>query len=228
LWVVECPEPRGCLSTGNTARALLAGDDAPQATGEMISADTVMVDLSGGVPTLAASAAPSLAASWLGYGQNPGFYEQEPPLSMFPAFAAAVGREAVEGPTYRTEVIRRALARIPRRTDSAPPHGKRPEEPPAVVRAKSLLFFYGLEDRYGPEVFRKATSAMLEARRGRGFAISDLIASFDQESGKYNTAEFVRLWMKHPGVPDEFRARYENSSGNASAVIGTKEKETLQ
>jgi aminopeptidase N len=42
-----------------------------------------------------------------------------------------------------------------------------------------------------------------------------LIAAFEQESHQ-NVAQFVRLWMKHPGVPAEFRARYENS--NASAV----------
>lgn len=224
LWVVECPDARGCFSSANPMSALLSGDDASQAsTAEMISSDTVMVDLSGGVPTLAVSAAPSLAASWLGYGQNPGFFEQVPPLTAFPAFAAALGREAVEGPAYRTQVIRRALARIPRSPEGQPARGKRPEEPAPVVRAKSLLFFYGLQDRYGADVFRKATTAMLEARRGRGFEISDLIASFDQESGQYNTAEFVRLWMKHPGVPEEFRARYEGNAtaGNGARVSGS-------
>src|SRR5206468_816459 len=156
--VVECPDERGCFNSANPMSALLAGENASQAsTAEMISSDTVMVDLSGGLPTLAASAAPSLAASWLGYGQNPGFYEQEPPLTAFPAFAAALGREAVEGPAYRTQVIRRALSRIPQNTETQGAHGKRPEEPAAVVRAKSFLFFYGLQDRYGADVFRKAT-----------------------------------------------------------------------
>ena len=71
--------------------------------------------------------------------------------------------------------------------------------------------------------FRKATTAMLDARRGRGFEISDLIASFDQETHQYNTAEFVRLWMKHPGVPEEFRARYESAAtaGNGARVSGS-------
>ena len=46
---------------------------------------------------MALATAPALAASWLGYGQNPGFYEQDPPLSAFPAFAAAVGDEALNG-----------------------------------------------------------------------------------------------------------------------------------
>jgi hypothetical protein len=212
LWIVECPAPRGCFSNATPLASLLLGEDASQRpTAELASSDTVLVDLSRGMPQLAAVAAPSLAASWLGYGQNPGFYEQVPPLSVFPAFAAAIGREALEGPAYRTALIRRALGRIPKRAETQNTAGKPKEEDLSVVRAKSFLFFYGLEDRYGPEVFRKATSHMLEARRGRGFDISDLIAAFDQETHQ-NTAEFVRMWMKRPGVPEDFRARYESNS----------------
>jgi hypothetical protein len=222
LWIVECPDARLCFSNADPTAALLLGEGERHApAAEMISSDTVLVDLSAGVPNAVASAAPSLAASWLGYGKNPGFYEQVPPLSLLPAFAAAVGSEAAEGPSYRTALIRRALGQIPRQPQSAPGH--RFEEPPEVVRAKSLLFFFALEDRYGPEVFHKATSAMLDLRRGRGFAISDLIASFDHETGQYDTATFVRLWMKHPGVPEAFRARYESSPTAPSGA-----KETLQ
>jgi len=218
LWIVECPQVQGCFSNAARTRSLLfATDAAEESHAEMISSDTVMVDLSGGDTALVASVAPSLAATWLGYGQNPGFYEQVPPLTAFPLFAAALGRQSVEGPAYRNEVIRRALSRIPRTEASKPERGKRPEEPPPVVRAKSFLFFYGLQDHYGADVFRRATTAMLDARGGRGFDISDLIASFDQESHQFTAAEFVRLWMKHPGVPDEFRARYENTASAAGS-----------
>jgi hypothetical protein len=212
LWIVECPDSRGCLSdTGGPVSSLLLGEDAAQPTAEMASVDTLMVDLSAGAPKLAAAVAPSLAASWLGYGQNPGFYEQVPPLSLLPAFAAAIGREALAGQSYRGDVIRRALSRIPRDSAARPAGTKMKEEDPNIVRAKSFLFFYALQDRYGQEVFRKAVTHMLEARRGRGFDISDLIAAFDQETHQ-NTAEFVRLWIKRPGVPDDFRARYESNS----------------
>jgi aminopeptidase N len=61
---------------------------------------------------------------------------------------------------------------------------------------------------------------MLSARQGRGFNLNDLIASFEEETHQ-NVAEFVRLWMKQPGVPDDFRAHYENSS--ASMAITSKE-----
>ena len=44
-----------------------------------------------------------------------------------------------------------------------------------------------------------------------GFDLDDLIAAFEEEAHQ-NVAEFVRLWMKRPGVPQDFRARYENSA----------------
>jgi hypothetical protein len=47
--------------------------------------------------------------------------------------------------------------------------------------------------------------------------LDDLIAAFEQETHQ-NVAAFVRLWMKHPSVPADFRARYENSA--AAATLG--------
>jgi hypothetical protein len=160
--------------------------------------------------------APSLAASWLGYGQNPGFYEQVAPLNALPAYAAALGRESIEGPPVREEMIRRALRFIPW---NAP---KQKTEDPSLLRAKSFLFFYALRERCGQEAFNSALSHMLSARRGRGFNLSDLIAAFEQETHQ-NVAEFVRLWMKHPGVPDEFRARHES----VSAAVPASSKEDV-
>jgi hypothetical protein len=205
-WIVECPVVAGCFTNFNPTTAKLLGEDEKEpTTAEMVSQDTIVVDMSGGTAALAVSAAPSLASSWLGYAQNPGFYEQDPPLSVFPAFAASVGREAAEGADSRAEAIRRVLRLIPAKME---PHA---EESPAVVRAKSLLFFYALQDKYGREVFRTAIQHMLYARRGRGFELSDLIAAFEQETHQ-NVAEFVRLWMKQPGIPDDFRTKYEPSA----------------
>jgi hypothetical protein len=214
LWVAECPQADTCFTQRDSAfERLTSLRDQPPAA-EMASLDTAMVDLNARSRNLAAVAAPSLAAGWLGYGQNPGFYDQVPPLTAFPAFAAAVGREAVEGPAVREQIVKRLLSVIPASPD---PH--QPDAPP-VLRAKSLLFFYALQDRYGKEVFRDALRHMLRARRGRGFSIVDLIAAFEEENHE-NVAEFVRLWMKHPGVPRDFRARYENST--ASAISNSKE-----
>jgi hypothetical protein len=181
-------------------------------SGEMISLNSAMIDSSPGLKKMALATAPALAASWLGYGQNPGFYEQDPPLSAFPAFAAAVGDEALSGASQRTETIRRALALVPK---NAPPSAK---EDAAALYAKSFLFFYALQDRYGPETFRKAVRHMLDARRNSGFNLDDLIAAFDQE-GHASTAAFVRLWMKHPGVPSDFRAKYENTAAQKNTSL---------
>ncbi len=215
-WIVECPVADGCFTNLNASTAkLLGGDEKAPISAEMVSLDTLMVDLSGGMPKLVVAAAPSLAASWLGYAQNPGYYEQEPPLSALPAFATEIGQEAALGSDTRTETIRRALQLIP---EKAVVHG--PEDP-TVVRAKSFLFFYALQDRYGREVFRKAINHMLYARRERGFELSDLIAAFEEETHQ-NAAEFVRMWMKRPGVPEEFRSRYQEPA----AATAQSEKET--
>jgi hypothetical protein len=210
LWIVECPVLTGCFSSSASAYSQLIYGANENSSAEMASIDTVMVDLTAGTPQIAA-AAPSLAASWLGYGRNPGFFEQDPPLSALPAFASARGREAAGGLESRAEIIRRVLRAIPAHALAAAP------EAPTVLRAKSFLFFYGLQDRFGPEVCNAALRHMLDARRGGGFSLDDLIAALEQES-RQNAAQFVRLWMKHPGVPDEFRARYEDSKPSAFNV----------
>jgi len=218
-WIVECPTATNCFPSLSRATARLLDEEEPQRTGvEMISQDTMVVDLTPGTSKLAVAAAPSLAASWLGYGQNPGFYEQQPPLSLLPPFAAALGRDAAAGTDSRAETIRRALRLVPA---SANPHQA---EDRAVVRAKSFLFFYALQDHFGREVFRKAIAHMLYARRERGFGLNDFIAAFEQESHQ-NTAEFVRKWMKHPGVPDEFRARYEGAAAPIARFHATSRLE---
>jgi len=206
LWMVECPVADNCFTTVASNYAQFISPPGSKLSAEMASVDTVMVDLRSGAPDIVAAVAPSLAASWLGYGQNPGFFEQTPPLSALPAFAASTGREAVIGSQVRTATIRRALSAVPLQAD---PHKS---EDAAVLRAKSVLFFFALQDRYGQDSFNKALSHMLYARRRGGFDLDDLIAAFEQETHQ-NVAEFVRRWMKHPGVPDDFRARYEITSG---------------
>jgi hypothetical protein len=209
LWIVECPVAEGCFSRRDSLFARLFEEPGQPITAEMASLDTVLADVSGGTSKIATTVAPSLAASWLGYGQNPGFYEQGAPLYALPAFAAALGRESVEGPSIRERTIRRALQFVPWNAS------KQKTEDAALLRAKSLLFFYALRERYGQEAFGNALRHMLYARRGRGFNLDDLIAAFEQETHQ-NVAEFVRLWMKHPGVPDEFRARHEDVAALAT------------
>ncbi len=210
LWIVECPTAPNCFPNFNPRRERLLGESSSSA--EMISADTLVVDLSAGMPKLAIAVAPSLAASWLGYGQNPGFYDQTPPLSALPLFAAALGRESLEGAAYRAETIRRALRAVPKNAEQHSAKASPPtQESQEIVRAKSLLFFYGLQDHFGSKALSSALTEMLAARRGRGFNINDLIAALWDRTGE-DAAEFERIWMKRPGVPEEFRQRYEGAS----------------
>ncbi len=205
-WIVECPALAGCFTNLHPSMGAVLGEDSNEPTSaEMISEDTMVVDLSAGTTRLAAKTAPALATSWLGYTPSSDSYEQALPIAMFPVFAASIGRNAVEGADSRVETIRRVLHSIP---ESSKSHQA---EDQTVLRAKSFLFFHALQDRYGREVFRKATSQMLYARRGSGFELNDLISAFEKETGT-NVAEFVRLWMKRPGVPEEFRARYSEAA----------------
>jgi len=148
-------------------------------------------------------------------------------MALLPIFAAARSREQIDGPEARGATIRRVLRLVPQSVAALPaaaappssappasallamPHAGPPESA-EVLRAKSLLFFYALQDRYGEKVFHDAIGHMLYARSARGFDLDDLIAAFEEEVHQ-NVAEFVRQWMKRPGVPADFRARYESS-----------------
>ena len=215
LWVVECPVSAGCFSTASSNYAKLLLDQTEKITAEMASEDTVMVDLSGETPQITLAAAPALAASWLGYGENPGFFEQVPPLSALPAFAIFRGREELEGQQVRPQTIRKLLSRVPVANAAG-------NSDDTALRAKSVLFFYSLQDQYGSGLLDAALRHMLQARRGGGFDLDDLIAATEQETHQ-SVAPFVRLWMKHPGVPAEFRSRYENAP--ASLAVTSKETE---
>ena len=205
MWIVECPASVGCISRRSGGYAVLLEGHAPGGYAELASRDTLLVDPGAPPERVEAAVGPALAAGWLGYGQNPGFYEQQPPMSALPAFAAALTRETTVGPATRREIIARALADVPQNAsaDSA--------RNPAVIRAKSLLLFYALRDRVGPEAFRKAIDHMLYARQSRGFEVADLISALEEESHQ-TIGPFVRQWIKRPGVPDEFRARYSDSA----------------
>ena len=205
LWIVECPENADCFSQRTTAYGALLHGESSSDSAEMISRDTILFDPRAASARPEALTGPALASGWLGYGQNPGFYEQQPPMSALPAFAAALALEVSTGTQIRDQIIRRALVEIPAHV--APESNN----DPAVSRAKSFLLFYALRDRVGADLFQKAMRHMLFARRQRGFDLSDLISAVEEESHQ-DVGPFVRQWIKRPGVPDDFRARYSPST----------------
>ncbi len=211
LWIVECPENAGCFSQRSTAYGALLYGESSGDSAEMISRDTILFDPRAASARPEALAGPALASGWLGYGQNPGFYEQQPPMSALPAFAAALALEVSTGTQVRDQVIRRALAEIPVHASL------QSNNDPAVSRAKSFLLFYALRDRVGADPFQKAMRHMLFARRQRGFDLSDLISAVEEESPQ-DIGPFVRQWIKRPGVPDDFRATYSQSTAGQETI----------
>jgi hypothetical protein len=211
LWIVECPEDAGCFSHRATAYSSLLYGRSSDDSSEMISRDTVLLDPRTAFSKPEALTGPALAAGWLGYGLNPGFYEQQPPMSALPAFAAALALEVSAGTQIRDQIIRRALGQIP--VHASP----QSNDDPAVSRAKSLLLFYALRERVGADPFQKALQHMLFARRQRGFDLSDLISAVEEESHQ-DVGPFVRQWIKRPGVPDEFRATYSQSPARQETI----------
>jgi hypothetical protein len=205
LWIVECPENAGCFSQRSTAYGVLLYGESSSDSAEMISRDTILFDPRAASARPEALAGPALASGWLGYGQNPGFYEQQPPMSALPAFAAALALERSSGPQVREQIVGRALAQIP---EHASPESN---NNPTVSRAKSFLLFYALRDRVGAEPFQKALRHMLYARRKRGFNLNDLISAVEEESHQ-DIGPLVRQWIKRPGVPDDFRAAHSPST----------------
>jgi hypothetical protein len=211
LWIVECPENAGCFSQRSTAYGALLYGESSGDSAEMISRDTILFDPRAASARPEALAGPALASGWLGYGQNPGFYEQQPPMSALPAFAAALALEVSTGRQVREGIIRRALAQIPVHASLES------NSDPAVSRAKSFLLFYALRDRVGADLFQKAMRHMLFARRQRGFDLSDLISAVEEENHQ-DIGPFVRQWIKRPGVPDQFRARYSQSTARQETI----------
>lgn len=214
LWIVECPVDYGCRSSRESGYSKLLFGDEPEASSELISQDTAVVLSLASSRNPETVAVPALAAGWLGYGRNPGFYEHQLPMSALPAFAAAQAREAIAGPNVRDEIIRRALQQVPAGAT------RESNNDPEIFRAKSLLLFYALRDRVGTDVFQNAMQHMLAARRSRGFDVSDLISAVEQEAHR-PVGPFVREWIKGSGVPAEFRAKYFLTS--ASKTLRSEE-----
>ena len=212
LWIVECPSEAGCISPRTGLYSVILYGEGARGAAEMISRDTVLVDPRVAQGQREAIAGPALAASWLGYGQNPGFYEQQPPMSALPAFAAALARESSSGPQVRGQIIQRALAQVPGQVS------RESNNDPAISRAKGILLFYALRDRVGPGNFQKALQRMLSARKGRGFDITDLISALEAES-KQVVGPFVREWIKRPGVPEDFRTMYSQANARQDSLV---------
>jgi hypothetical protein len=78
---------------------------------------------------------------------------------------------------------------------------------------RAALFFVALEDLCGRDNLRAAFQQTVRARGGDEVADEELRAAAEAASQR-DLAEMFRTWLNRPGIPDDFRARYNNSPGS--------------
>ncbi|MBZ5526419.1 MAG: hypothetical protein LAN71_00755 [Acidobacteriia bacterium] len=162
--------------------------------------------------------AESLSKGWLGYGLGPDPQTAPQPMGSLPGYAGCLAREAARGPGARREFIEEGLRKYAEEQTTISESGGRAEEKKKAMQEmdrqspwKNLLFFFALEDQFGRDKLHAALQHMIQARRGRGYDLRDLLAALEQETSR-NVGEFVRGWVKHPGIAGDFRARYGTGS----------------
>jgi hypothetical protein len=77
---------------------------------------------------------------------------------------------------------------------------------------RAALFFVALEDLCGHDNLSAAFKGIVRARGGDTVADEELRAATEETYG-HDLAPMFRAWLNHPGIPDDFRARYSNSAG---------------
>jgi hypothetical protein len=134
-------------------------------------------------------------------------------------FAVALAAEARGGQPARRMEIMRLLEEYDRARISGddgallrPPEECTPQQL-AANALKAALFLAGLEDDAGQDQFEQAIRRLQFAMVGRGLSLSldDLRSSLETSTGT-SLADTFRLWLNHPGVPEDFRQRYSASS----------------
>jgi aminopeptidase N len=129
---------------------------------------------------------------------------------------AAEGR----GEGQRRSMVASLLDRYDEAQAAAP--DKRLMEPPTgYSRAERIstgyraaLFFVALEDLCGHDNLRIALRDIIRTRASSDTGYEELRSAVESASGK-DLAEMFRAWLIQPGIPDDFRARYQRTS-NAS------------
>jgi hypothetical protein len=79
-----------------------------------------------------------------------------------------------------------------------------------IARAKAPLFLVALEDSYGEAPIRAGLKNLVSILRGQEVGYDEVRSALEQSTGK-NLAEPFRVWLYDKGIPQDFRARYENA-----------------
>ena len=157
-----------------------------------------------------------LARTWFGWRVRPRPEAQilmGRGVGLFGLVIAAEGR----GQGERRGMVASLMDRYDEARATAP--DKRLMEPPGgYSRAERIstgyraaLFFVALEDVCGHDNLRAAFRDIIRARAASDTGYEELRAAAESASGK-DLAEMFRTWLVQPGIPDDFRARYQKAS----------------
>jgi len=154
-----------------------------------------------------------LARTWFGWRVRPRPEAQilmGRGLGLFGLVLAAEAR----GQDQRRAMVVSLIDRYDQARAVAP--DKRLMEPPAgYSRAervstgyRGVLFIVALEDQCGYENLRSALRYIVHDRAASDTGYEELRSAAEMTSGK-DLAEMFRQWLIQPGIPDDFRARYQ-------------------
>jgi hypothetical protein len=157
-----------------------------------------------------------LARTWFGWRVHPRPEAQilmGRGVGLFGLVVAAEGR----GQDQRRSMVASLIDRYDAARAAAP--DKRLMEPPVgysrVERIstgyRGALFFVALEDLCGHDNLRIALRDIIRTRASSDTGYEELRAAVESASGK-DLAEMFRAWLIQPGIPGDFRARYQKSS----------------
>lgn len=86
-----------------------------------------------------------------------------------------------------------------------------PIEQRRIVLAKAPLFFIALEDAYGEESVRRGVAQVVSLLRRQEMQYKDLRAALENVTNK-DLAPLFRAWLYSPGIPAEFREKYQGAT----------------
>lgn len=212
VWIVECPGGNAGLD-GERQEAIhfLQKRCTPLPEAVLMPARAFRVGIAD--DRSLSDAEHGLAHTWFGYLSAP---LPETAL-LFPEaladYAVAVAGDGGEKSESRTTRIKTLLQRY----DRDPSSGKEGRlsaltetDPPSQLslgKAKAKLFLFALEDLCGRGKLNRGLARMIHARRNEHWGLEDFRSALEAETSQ-NLADFFRLWLNLPGIPDDFRARY--------------------
>ena len=154
-----------------------------------------------------------LAYTWFGGMARVSFDQYPLPMDALAPYAGWEAQAAADGCDARVERIHNLIADFDMHVETCHERVVLPLAAGSggcaypAAWAKSSLFFFAIEDRIGRAPFHQSLKSMLADRRGRDMGLEDLIAALDAESHEPQ-GPFIRQWLKHQGIPEDFRARY--------------------